>query len=78
MKSTLNKILKYALSASIAAVLLWFSFRDVDFVVSGCGPSRDHSATHKFPDAGEYEIGNIADIHSVECGDTACMRIYGK
>ena len=31
MKSTLNKILKYALSASIAAVLLWFSFRDVDW-----------------------------------------------
>ena len=31
MKSTLKKILKYALSASIAAVLLWFSFRDVDW-----------------------------------------------
>ena len=31
MKSTLNKILKYALSASIAVVLLWFSFRDVDW-----------------------------------------------
>jgi len=31
MKSTLKKILKYVLSASIAAVLLWFSFRDVDW-----------------------------------------------
>ena len=31
MKSTLKKILKYALSASIAAVLLWFSFRDVEW-----------------------------------------------
>jgi len=29
MKSTLKKILKYAISASIAALLLWFSFRDV-------------------------------------------------
>lgn len=29
MKPTLNKILKYLLSASLAAVLLWFSFRGV-------------------------------------------------
>ena len=31
MKSTLKKILKYAISASIAALLLWFSFRDVEW-----------------------------------------------
>lgn len=31
MKDTLRKILKYALSASLAAILLWFSFRDVEW-----------------------------------------------
>jgi len=31
MGSTLKKILKYVISASIAAVLLWFSFRDVEW-----------------------------------------------
>lgn len=32
MKDTLKKVLKYILSVSIAVVLLWFSFRDVDWM----------------------------------------------
>ena len=31
MKDTLKKVLKYVLSLSLAAALLWFSFRDVDW-----------------------------------------------
>jgi uncharacterized membrane protein YbhN (UPF0104 family) len=31
MKPNLNKILKYLLSASLAVILLWFSFRDVEW-----------------------------------------------
>lgn len=31
MKNTVTKVLKYILSASIAVVLLWFSFRDVEW-----------------------------------------------
>ena len=41
MKETLNKSIKYVLSAAVAAALLWFSFRDVewnDFIsgLKGC------------------------------------------
>lgn len=32
LKDTIKKIIKYVISASIAVVLLWFSFRDVEWV----------------------------------------------
>ena len=49
-----------------------------DLVVGDLRSAGDDSAADEFADAGEDEVGYVADVHSVESSEAADRRVEGK
>ena len=48
-----------------------------DLIITDAVSTSDNDpASDKFADSGKYEIGDVSDIYSVECGDALCVRVY--